>query len=135
MNSSESNLPSDPVRFFSQVTFHDSGFDGYHTRGNDLLVYVELCNYMQKWFKSGDPEMVTGQLKFHDINEVNFSPGPIPQGAVKHPKDYEILGITTPNAHTVRIDLHEVNFETKHEDYYSISFHAKAVEWLETVGG
>ncbi|HEX3044152.1 MAG TPA: hypothetical protein VHY08_05305 [Bacillota bacterium] len=58
------------TQMLSEIDFHDSIVTkiDYFPQENRLIIGVELCNWRQKIYKKGDPEILLGSIIFKNVS-------------------------------------------------------------------
>ena len=111
--------------FFYKYNFHDSIIDDikYLIKENKLIISLELCNWMQTWYKSSEPEMLNGDLKFYNVFNYKINEDICL-------KDASILDINIIDIKNKDIKKIEIFLEQAKKTIV-ITFETNKVEWIE----
>ncbi len=117
-----------------QIILHDSVVNKYTYNSDDkrLCLLLELCNFMQPWYKEGEPENLCGQFVFSGVRKRRSEP----EVAFVdwNNADGQILDISlTPNKrgeYEVEMVLEISDYVRHSEDIFVARFEAENFEWI-----
>jgi len=118
-------------------TFHDSGVSSVEISEDEKTISFkfELGNYMQVGFRNGDPEIITGTLRFNPVVQLEAIPD-LQFFQWGEDFDGEILKVSLlSNAlknmnQGVEFVIHTIEYSTKKRDVLVIRVFASNVEWI-----
>lgn len=66
----------DIEHFFDTFSLHDSSIIEFRDTSlshNNIYFKITLCNWMQDFYKDGDPEFLMGELIFNEVSNLSFA--------------------------------------------------------------
>ncbi|EYF02272.1 hypothetical protein [Chondromyces apiculatus] len=98
-----------------------------------LRIEIELCNYMQKWYRDSEPEMVRGSLLFSAVASVRAEPD-LAGLAWSEQFDGQILRVTSVDGspaemETLKFAIETSDYRTKEEGMLILEVSAGECIW------
>jgi hypothetical protein len=123
-------------QFFDNYVLRDSVIEQcqFSPQSQTLSFQLNLCNFMQRFYRNSDPDVAPGRLMFTGVADLKVDPDTTILN-LEPPADCEIIEAGLDHDHqskvvpSIKMVFQMTNYRTREQKVFVIRFRASDVKW------